>query len=156
MDEAGSRFWSRFVREKPRCRPLRSQDTGQSRWEEDLSPLRVPGLAGAGFPWGDCSLDFRLVIPGCRFDGLWQGKDRVKSEEAAGEGAPTPPEPHTNYSPPTTRPSMRMVGQAMEPRNSRSLAISEMLKNSSFRFPATVISSTGKVSSPPDIQRPEA
>ena len=31
----------------------------------------------------------------------------------------------------------------MEPRNSRSLAISEMLKNISFRLPATVISSTG-------------
>ena len=38
---------------------------------------------------------------------------------------------------------MRIVGAATEPRNSRSLAISEMLKNISFRFPATVISSTG-------------
>ena len=47
------------------------------------------------------------------------------------------------YSPPTVRPSMRIVGAATEPRNSRSLAISEMLKNRSFKFPATVISSTG-------------
>src|SRR5579863_6700254 len=49
----------------------------------------------------------------------------------------------TNYSPPTVRPSMRSVGAATEPRNSRSFAISEMLKNRSFRLPATVISSTG-------------
>src|SRR5271155_3181080 len=47
------------------------------------------------------------------------------------------------YSPPTVRPSTRSVGAATEPRNSRSLAISLMLKKSSFRFPATVISSTG-------------
>src|SRR5450755_2506243 len=53
------------------------------------------------------------------------------------------PAPHTNYSPPTIRPSIRMVGQAMAPRNSRSLAISEILKNISLRLPATVISSTG-------------
>src|SRR5580700_75349 len=51
--------------------------------------------------------------------------------------------PQVSYSPPTVRPSMRRVGAATEPRNSRSLAISEMLKNISFRFPATVISSTG-------------
>src|ERR1700722_393947 len=48
-----------------------------------------------------------------------------------------------HYSPPTVRPSMRIVGAATEPRNSRSLGISEMLKNISFRLPATVISSTG-------------
>src|SRR5271156_6143942 len=47
------------------------------------------------------------------------------------------------YSPPTVRPSIRSVGEATEPRNSRSPAISETLKNISFRFPATVISSTG-------------
>src|SRR5215469_11035704 len=64
--------------------------------------------------------------------------------------------PTQDYSPPTIRPSMRMVGAATEPRNSRSLAISEMLKNKSFRFPATVISSTGYVSSPFEIQRPDA
>src|ERR1700734_1624174 len=46
-----------------------------------------------------------------------------------------------HYSPPTVRPSMRIVGAATEPRNSRSLAISEILKNISFRLPATVISS---------------
>src|SRR5579862_6228873 len=56
--------------------------------------------------------------------------------------------PARSYSPPTVRPSMRTVGAATDPRNSRSLAISEILKNISFRFPATVISSTGKVSSP--------
>ena len=53
------------------------------------------------------------------------------------------PYPAPVYSPPTVRPSMRMVGAATEPRNSRSLPISEMLKNISFRLPATVISSTG-------------
>ena len=47
------------------------------------------------------------------------------------------------YSPPTVRPSTRMVGQAIEPRNSRSLPISARFKKISFRFPATVISSTG-------------
>ena len=48
-----------------------------------------------------------------------------------------------NYSPPTVNPSTRIVGAATDPRNSKSLAISEILKNNSFRFPATVISSTG-------------
>ena len=47
------------------------------------------------------------------------------------------------YSPPTVSPSMRMVGAATEPRNSRSLAISERFMNISFRLPATVISSAG-------------
>src|SRR4029077_18047982 len=60
------------------------------------------------------------------------------------------------YSPPTVSPSMRMVGDATEPRNSRSLPISEMLRNMSFRFPATVISSTGYVSPPPKIHIPDA
>jgi hypothetical protein len=48
-----------------------------------------------------------------------------------------------DYSPPTVSPSTRSVGAATEPRNSRSFAISEMLKNNSFKLPATVISSTG-------------
>jgi hypothetical protein len=48
-----------------------------------------------------------------------------------------------DYSPPTVRPSTRIVGAATDPRNSKSFAISEMLKNNSFRLPATVISSTG-------------
>src|SRR5579885_2280548 len=60
------------------------------------------------------------------------------------------------YSPPTVRPSIRIVGAATDPRNSRSLAISDMLKKSSFKLPATVISSTGNVSSPPEIQSPDA
>ena len=47
------------------------------------------------------------------------------------------------HSPATVMPSMRSVGDAMAPRNSRSLPISAMLKNMSFRLPATVISSTG-------------
>src|SRR5216683_3188260 len=51
--------------------------------------------------------------------------------------------PQSVYAPPTVRPSMRMVGEATEPRNSRSFAISEIWKNISLRFPATVISSTG-------------
>src|SRR5207249_3823527 len=54
------------------------------------------------------------------------------------------------YSPPTVSPSMRRLGDATELRNSRSLATSEMFMNMSFRLPATVISSTGYVSSPPD------
>src|SRR5579863_7714512 len=60
------------------------------------------------------------------------------------------------YSPPTISPSILMVGQATGPRNSRSLAISAMFKKMSFKFPATVISSTGYASSPPEIQRPDA
>ena len=56
--------------------------------------------------------------------------------------------PTRAYSPPTVRPSIRIVGQATDPRNSRSFAISAILKNSSFRFPATVISSTGNANSP--------
>jgi len=61
-----------------------------------------------------------------------------------------------NYSPPTVSPSTRIVGAATDPRNSKSLAISEILKNNSFRFPATVISSTGYANSPPEIHIPEA
>ena len=48
------------------------------------------------------------------------------------------------------------VGAATDPRNSRSLAISEILKNRSFKFPATVISSTGYPSSPFEIHNPDA
>src|SRR6478672_11407028 len=48
-----------------------------------------------------------------------------------------------SYSPPTVRPSIRIVGQATAPRNSRSFPISEILKKISFKLPATVISSTG-------------
>src|SRR5207248_4553353 len=51
---------------------------------------------------------------------------------------------------------MRMVGEATAPRNSRSLAISEIFRNISFKLPATVISSTGKASSPPEIHKPDA
>src|SRR5581483_11851968 len=47
------------------------------------------------------------------------------------------------YWPAMVRPSRRMVGAATEPRNSRSFPISVMLQNMSFKFPATVISSTG-------------
>jgi hypothetical protein len=47
------------------------------------------------------------------------------------------------YSPPTVSPSSRSVGAATAPRNSKSLPISEMLTSMSFKFPATVISSTG-------------
>src|SRR5258706_1662724 len=56
-----------------------------------------------------------------------------------GEGARTT----QAYSPATVRPSMRMVGAATDPRNSRSLPISLMWKNMSLRLPPTVISSTG-------------
>ncbi len=51
---------------------------------------------------------------------------------------------------------MRMVGQATAPRNSRSFAMSEMLKKISFKLPATVISSTGYANSPLEIHMPEA
>ncbi len=47
------------------------------------------------------------------------------------------------YSPATVMPSILSVGEATAPRNSRSLPISAMLKNMSFKLPATVISSTG-------------
>ena len=47
------------------------------------------------------------------------------------------------YSPATVMPSILSVGDAIELRNSRSLPISAMLKNMSFKLPATVISSTG-------------
>src|SRR5579864_75546 len=60
------------------------------------------------------------------------------------------------YSPPTVSPSTRIVGAATDPRNSRSFAISEILKYNSFRFPATVTSSTGYANSPPEIHIPEA
>ena len=51
---------------------------------------------------------------------------------------------------------MRIVGEASAERNSRSLPIWVMFLNISFRFPATVISSTGYVSSPFSIQMPFA
>jgi hypothetical protein len=70
---------------------------------------------------------------------LWEEFDTLAFARGTDDGV----RPYTSYSPPTVRPSMRIVGAATEPRNSRSLAISEMLKNRSFRFPATVISSTG-------------
>src|SRR5712691_9685176 len=60
------------------------------------------------------------------------------------------------YSPATVMPSIRRVGHATEPRNSRSLPISAILLNISPRLPATVISSTGNVSSPSLIHKPEA
>src|SRR5664279_1917676 len=60
------------------------------------------------------------------------------------------------YSPATVIPSMRNVGDAIDPRNSRSFPISLMFENMSFRFPATVISSTGNVSSPFSIHIPLA
>src|SRR6185437_5870583 len=68
-------------------------------------------------------------------------------EEMAGRARVLP-----RYSPARVIPSMRNVGQAVELRNSRSLPISEMLFSMSLRFPATVTSSTGNVSSPSSIQ----
>ena len=56
--------------------------------------------------------------------------------------------------PATVIPSMRTVGTAPEPRNSRSFPIAETLRNMSFRFPAIVISSTACVSSPFSIHSP--
>src|SRR5581483_11279590 len=104
-------------------------------------------MAASG-PWGDCTIDKegRMQKVECRSktpDGLLLlGSDFLLL--------------HSRYSPPTVNPSIRIVGQAMAPRNSKSLPISEMLKRSCFRLPATVISSTGYVSSPWEIQRPEA
>lgn len=83
---------------------------------------------------------------------------RCRSEEFAGDGARATPDcgaalrldsrgrlslASPCYSPPTVRPSMRIVGEATLPRNSKSLPISEILQNISLRLPATVISSTG-------------
>ena len=49
------------------------------------------------------------------------GCPHMKSEPTKNDVRP----PYT-YSPPTVRPSMRIVGAATEPRNSRSLPISEI------------------------------
>src|SRR5215470_9884560 len=68
----------------------------------------------------------------------------------------SPDHPISSYSPAIVMPSMRSVGQAVELRNSRSLPISVMLLSMSFRFPATVTSSTGKASSPFSIHKPLA
>src|SRR5262249_51191008 len=73
-----------------------------------------------------------------------------------GPDSTTGGEKRWRYSPATVMPSMRSVGAAMEPRKSSSLAISEMFWSMSRRLPATVISSTGKASSPFRIHRPVA
>ena len=58
--------------------------------------------------------------------------------------------------PATVIPSIRTVGTAPAPRNSRSFPIALTFRNISFRFPAIVISSTACVSSPSSIHNPLA
>src|SRR5881396_1350583 len=105
--------------------------------------VRLREQAGSIRPWRDCS----LCDPLCP---LWS-KGFINHRGHRGIT-----EEGSSYSPPTVRPSMRMVGEATAPRNSRSLAISEIFRNISFKLPPTVISSTGKASSPPEIHKPDA
>src|SRR5260370_26560740 len=73
-----------------------------------------------------------------------RGRLPLRERSFAPIGRAGRPSPHElSYTPPTVRPSIRIVGEATLPRNSRSLPISEMLQNMSLRLPATVISSTG-------------
>ncbi len=51
--------------------------------------------------------------------------------------------PIRDYSPAMVMPSMRRVGEATEPRKTRSLPMAVMFWNMSLRLPATVISCTG-------------
>ena len=123
------------------------QDTTTAATEEHWTIVCAPGIVFYDAPWireaaaSELQDEKRsLRLRGGPFD-CAQGQLRPS---------------YTSYSPPTIRPSIRIVGLATDPRNSRSFAISEMLKKRSFRFPATVISSTGCVSSPFWIQIPEA
>ena len=58
--------------------------------------------------------------------------------------------------PPIVIPSMRSVGEATEPRNTRSLPMAVMFRSISPRFPAIVTSSTACVNSPFSIHNPNA
>ena len=60
----------------------------------------------------------------------------------------------TNLAPATVMPSMRSVGEATEPRNTRSLPIAVTFISISARLPAIVTSSTACVSWPFSIHRP--
>jgi hypothetical protein len=88
------------------------------------------------------------LIPELRSESRLQGEDSLCSAAFCraslrldSRGRLSPRE--SCYSPPTVSPSIRIVGEATLPRNSRSFAISEMLQKMSLRLPATVISSTG-------------
>ena len=74
----------------------------------------------------------------------WSERDRLSYEG------------RDDYSPAMVIPSMRKVGEATAPRNSRSSAMAVMLLSISFRLPAMVTSSTAKVSSPFSIHSPAA
>jgi hypothetical protein len=60
------------------------------------------------------------------------------------------------HAPARVMPSMRSVGEATEPRNTRSFPIAVTLRSMSARFPAMVISSTAWVGCPFSIQSPVA
>ena len=64
--------------------------------------------------------------------------------------------PCDGHAPAIVIPSMRSVGEATDPRNSRSFPIAVTLRSISARFPAIVTSSTACVSWPFSIHRPVA
>src|SRR5579863_4077169 len=122
----------------------------RAQWEPNstLAPVPTTEMARSGRPWEDCTTRTmrrnaqQLLSPA--------PSPLRKTREAL-----TVPDKRS-YSPPTVSPSILIVGEAVEPRNSRSFPTSEILKKISFKFPATVISSTGYASSPPEIHIPEA
>lgn len=61
-----------------------------------------------------------------------------------------------NHAPATVIPSIRIVGLATAPRNTRSFPIAVTLRSISERLPAIVTSSTACVNSPFSIQSPVA
>src|SRR5260370_30329167 len=73
-----------------------------------------------------------------------RGRLSLRERSFAPLGRAGRPSPHElSYSPPTVRPSRRIVGAATLPRNSRALPISEIFQNMFLSLPATLISSTG-------------
>ena len=84
--------------------------------------------------------------------GRFSGADHFR-----GQARPAPfRQADLSYFPAMVMPSMRSVGAAVELRKSRSLPMAVMLRSISRRFPAMVISWTGKVNAPFSIQRPAA
>jgi hypothetical protein len=116
-------------------------------WEGKPRGLPLSSRGSAGY-WSNSGYYRRWNNLAQRFSAAYVGKIGTSPGGTASA--------HHTYSPPTVSPSTRIVGAATDPRNSRSLAISEILKNNSFKFPATVISSTGYANSPPEIHIPEA
>src|SRR5207245_9352087 len=74
---------------------------------------------------------------------------------AMGEG-PVEIEEQRSRAPETTSSAKRMVGEAVEARNSRSSPTASIPRSISRRLPLTVTSCTGYASSPLSIQMPSA